>query len=109
MSISMGTTTSEIAQAALDAAEGQQSEKRKPITNAEAKAVLDRFRLIDLLNLVVHAARASSDKMSMTAESTAPGVRVVVRVTHPRVKKGSGLAKKGSGLGARGSGEKSGA
>ncbi|MEK7112436.1 MAG: hypothetical protein AAB875_03845 [Patescibacteria group bacterium] len=83
----MGTNASEIAQASVDVAAGKEPQERKPITNGEARAVLDRFLLIDLLNLVVHAARASSDKMSMTVESTAPGVRVVVRVTHPRVKK----------------------
>lgn len=85
--ISTGTTSAELGQAALDAAEGKEEENRKPITNGEAAAVLKRFRLMDLLNLVVHAARASSDKMSLTVESTEPGVRVVVRVTHPRVKK----------------------
>ena len=92
MKLSMlGTNASEIAQASVDAASGKESEKRKPITNAEAQAVLSRFRLMDLLNLVVHAARASSDKMSMTVESTAPGVRVVVRVTHPRPKRAAGI------------------
>ncbi len=83
----MGTNAHEIAQASVDVASGEETEKRKPITKAEAAAVLDRFRLIDLLNLVVVSAREASNKMSMTVESTAPGVRVVVRVTHPRVKK----------------------
>ena len=87
MNISTGTTTTELGQTALDAAEGKSEEKRTPITNAEAQAVLSRFRLMDLLNLVFDSARQASDKMSMTVESTAPGVRVVVRVTHPRVKK----------------------
>ena len=100
--IELGTTASEIGTATLAVAAGQKAEKREPITRAEQEAVLARFGLVNLLDLVVLSAIRASDKMSLTVESTYSGVRVVVRVTHPRV-------KKGSGLGARGSGEGSGA
>lgn len=81
---------SDVAQAALDAGTGVFSQDRLPITRAEAEAVLKRFRLIDLLNLVVEQAARTSDRMSMTVESSIPGTKVVVRVTHPRVKKSKG-------------------
>ena len=86
--------SSEVAQQALDVAAGKAVDDRRPITKAEAAAVLKRFRLIDLLNLVIVAAASASDGMAMTVESTAEpqnpkdrAVRVVVRVTRPRAKK----------------------
>lgn len=84
-----------LAQAALDEAlgdpeakpplSGARAEKRAPITREEQEAVLKRFGLVNLLDLVVLSALRASDKNSMTVDSSYPGVRVVVRVTHPRV------------------------
>ena len=95
MKANLQTSGAELIQLALDAASAEPMEDRKPITNAEAAAVLKRFRLIDLLNLVIASASHTSNAMSMTVESHAEpkdpkdrAVKVVVRVTHPRAKKG---------------------